>query len=53
MSDTTILPNASGRQLRGRSLVYRYEGFYYNETTQEEEWLLIVEALELKMDPGE
>ena len=33
--------------------MYRYEGLHRNETTQEEEWMLIVEALELKMEPGD
>lgn len=38
---------------RGRQLYYQYEGPFLNETSLEEQWMLVVEALELKMDPGD
>ena len=36
-----------------RKLIYRHEGLYKNQTTLDEQWLLVVEALEVRMDPGE
>ena len=36
-----------------RQLIYRHEGVYKNQTTLDEQWLLVVEALEVRMDPGE
>ena len=36
-----------------RDLVYRHEGLIYNDTTLSEEWMLVVEALELRMNPGD
>ena len=36
-----------------RQLAYRHKGLYLNETTLEKEWLLVVEALELRMNAGD
>lgn len=36
-----------------RRLAYRHEELYTNETTLTEEWMLVVEALELRMNPGD
>lgn len=53
-ASATVLWGADiGSNRRNRRLYYRHEGWYKNETTTEEEWLLIVEALELKMEPGD
>ena len=43
---------------RRRNLIYRHEGWYKNQTVTEEveskeEWLLVLEALELRVVPGE
>ena len=42
---------------RRRNLIYRHEGWYKNQTVAEEvksekEWLLVFEALELRVVPG-
>ena len=34
-------------------MVYRYEGLFVDDVTLEENWLLIVEALELRLEPGD
>lgn len=36
-----------------RRLAYRHEELVKNETTLTEEWMLVVEALELRMNPGD
>ena len=54
----TVPENASSlNRERRRNLIYRHEGFYKNETAvdtySEGEWLLILEALELRVLAGE
>lgn len=54
-AEVTVLQGSDSgfRRRNARELYYRHEGLYTNETTLEEQWLLVVEALELKMNPGD
>jgi hypothetical protein len=49
---TDAVVQNSGARSR-RQLYYRHQGWYQNETTLDKEWLLVVEALELRMNPGD
>ena len=48
MGEAKVLPDHNSRQL-----VYRHEGLYTDLETQKEQWQLIVEALELRINAGE